>query len=96
MNDAARAPVNLTPLSGLPLRPTAEPLRVSLPRTPFPVVLSYDAPGRWSIVEDLGSQHIGHGYLRYTDGAFTVTSAARETIVDQSWQSAVGRHLRRG
>lgn len=96
MNDAGPAPSDPAPPPGLPLRPTAEPLRVRLPRTPFPVVFSYDAPGRWSIVEDLGSQHIGHGHLIYKDGAFTVTSAARETIVDQSWQTAIGRHLRRG
>lgn len=82
--------------SGLPVRPTAPPLVVRLPRVPFPVTLSYAGPDTWTITEHLGEQHIGHGQLTHTYGIFAITTTGGGTTqYDHSWQSALVDHLHR-
>lgn len=81
--------------TGLPVRPTAPPLVVRLPRVPFPVTLSHAGPNTWTITEHLGEQHIGHGQLTHIHGTFAITTTAGTTQYDHSWQAALVDHLHR-
>ena len=90
----------LTPpmlLGRLPTHAGAAPVEVRLPRSRFPVAISFESSDTWSIAERFGEQLVSHGRLAYRAGAFVVRTAAGTTRYGPSWQAAVTAHLlRRG
>lgn len=91
---------SLTPpmlLGRLPTNAEAAPVEVRLPRSRFPVAISFESADTWSIAERFGEQLVSHGRLAYRAGAFVVRTAAGTTRYGHSWQAAVSAHfLRRG
>ncbi|ROS51682.1 hypothetical protein [Frigoribacterium sp. PhB24] len=81
----------------LPTTAEAAPVEVHLPRSRFPVAISFESSDTWSIAERFGDQLVSHGRLAYRAGSFVVRTAAGTTRYGHSWQAAVTAHLlRRG
>ncbi|KQS16423.1 MULTISPECIES: hypothetical protein [unclassified Frigoribacterium] len=84
-------------LGQLPIHAGAAPVEVHLPRSRFPVAISFESPDTWAIAERIGEQLVSHGRLAYRTGRFVVRTAAGTTRYGHSWQGAVTQHLlRRG